>query len=58
MSSRIGTTLIGWLRLSAWSRRDVNTMLPVSASNTSFDNALPVKVIEIEPRSLIVVRQT
>ena len=24
-------------------------MMPVSASNTSFDNALPVKVIEIEP---------
>ena len=27
MSSRIGTTLIGWLRASARSRRDVNTMI-------------------------------
>jgi hypothetical protein len=34
--------------MCARSRRDVNTMCPVSASNRSFDNALPVRVIEIE----------
>src|ERR1700757_2638718 len=48
VSSRIGSTLIGWLRGCEWSRGDVNTMLAVSASNRSFDKALPVNVIEIE----------